>query len=91
MDVSVYIGRSSGKQDHYNVGLMYGLSHKNLLEFKKMYPGYFLEVPWKLVTLDLLTPCCCMYSTVVVFYNNATQVPFYGQYTRQDALAGTSS
>jgi len=37
---------------------VYGSWGKNLVEFlKKIYPGYLMEILWKLVTLDLYTPC----------------------------------
>ena len=51
---TLYVGKSSGKQDHYDVrGYCMACHIKNLLEFKKMYPGYLLDMVW----LDLWTPC----------------------------------
>jgi len=39
---TLYMGKSSGKQDHYDLGLLYGLPGKDLVDFS-----------WKLVRLHL--------------------------------------
>jgi len=43
---TLYMGQSSGKQDHYDLGLLYGLPGKDLV-----------DISWKLVRLHLWTPC----------------------------------
>jgi len=48
---TLYIGKSSGKQDHYDLGVNVWLVTQKR-NFLKMYPGYQQEI-WKLVRLDL--------------------------------------
>jgi len=51
---TLYIGKSSGKQDHFTrVLILYGLSCKNCLDFLKIC---ILDISWKLIRLDLYTP-----------------------------------
>jgi len=49
-----YIGKSFGKQDHYNLGgYCTACDVQNFWNLKKMYHEYLLEISWKLVRLDL--------------------------------------
>ena len=51
---TLYVGKSSGKQDHYDVrGYCMACHIKNLLEFKKC----ILDISWILVWLDLSQLC----------------------------------
>ena len=39
-----------------------------------MYPGYLLEISWKLVKLDLLTPCINAKAYHLFFLSQSTRV-----------------
>ena len=51
---TLYIGKSSGKQDNYDLGSYCMACHiKIFWNFVKTYPGYFLEICRKLVRQNL--------------------------------------